>query len=66
VPSSGRIRLLTKDGGAQPIYTLKMKASRLADVGQMASLMNLAVEAGGTQLSQSLTFRTRGSTLLYP
>jgi subtilisin family serine protease len=66
VPSSGRIRLLTKDGGAQPIYTLKMKASQLADVGQMASLMNLAVAAGGTQLSQSLTFRTKGSTLIYP
>ena len=66
VPSAGSVRLTTKSAGAQPIYTLKIRASNLSGMAAINPLMNLGVQVGGIQLSQSLPCRAKGSTLLYP
>jgi hypothetical protein len=66
VPSAGDVRLTTKSNGAQPLYALKIKASRLSGMRSLSSLMNLGIQIGSAQLSQSLTFRAKGSTLVYP
>ena len=66
VPSTGSVRLTTKSAGAQPIYTLKIRASNLSGMTAFNPLMNLGVQVGGIQLSQSLPCRPKGNTLLYP
>lgn len=66
VPSAGSVRLTSRSSGEQPVYRLKMKASHLSDMSSLQTLMNLGVQVGGAQLSQSLTLRIKGSTLMYP
>jgi hypothetical protein len=66
VPSSGSVRVSSHSSGEQPVYRLKIKASRLSSMDSMQTTMNLGIQVGGTQLSQSLNFRSKGSTLIYP
>ncbi len=66
VPATGLVRVTAKRSGGQAIYTLKVKASNLSGMTALASMMNLAVQIGDAQLSQSLPFRAKGSTLVYP
>ena len=66
VPVTGNVRVTTKGSGSSSTYTLKIKASNLAGMTAIDPLMSLAVQVGGAQLSQSLPFRAKGSTLLYP
>lgn len=66
VPASGSVRLSAKGSGDQPLYSIRIKALRLSGMTSMQTLMNLTLRVGNVQLSQSLTFRPRGETLLYP
>lgn len=66
VPSSGSVRLSAKGGSEQAIYSLKVKATQLEGMDRLDALMNLSVRVGDVQLSQSLSFREKGTTLLYP
>jgi len=66
VPSLGSMRVSTKRSGDQPVYRLRIKAKDLSNMSGLDTVMNLAVQVGGAQLSQSLTFRTKGGTLIYP
>jgi Subtilase family/Bacterial Ig domain len=66
VPANGSVRLSAKGRGDQPLYSLKIKALRLSGMISLPTLMNLDLQVGSVQLSQSLTFRPRGSALLYP
>lgn len=65
VPSAGNVRVTTKRGGGQLIYSLKIKASALHGSALDPS-MSLNVQVGGALLSQSLPFRAKGTSLLYP
>jgi subtilisin family serine protease len=65
VPAIGSVRVSAKSSRDQAIYTLKIKASNLNGM-QPQTLMNLAVQVGAAQLSQSLSFRSHGPTLMYP
>ena len=66
IPSAGSVRMAARSAGDQPVYSLKIKAAHLSAMKSLDRLMNLTVSAGGAQLSQSLTFRPRGSALMYP
>jgi len=66
VPSAGSVRMAARSSGEQPTYSLKIKASHLSTMNSLDTLMDLAIRAGGAQLSQSLTFRPRASALMYP
>lgn len=66
IPTAGSVRMNANRVGDPPLYRLKIKASRLNGMSGAQSLMNLGLQVGGVQLSQSLTFRAKGSTLLYP
>jgi hypothetical protein len=67
VPAAGNVRLVVKETGAQPLYQLRVKASKLDGMGAMVTQMNLTVEVGSDVLSLSLTLRPKNQTLLvYP
>jgi hypothetical protein len=65
VPAIGSVRVSTRSGRDQTVYTLKIKATNLSGMRPQA-LMNLGLQIGDSQLSQSLAFRGRGPTLMYP
>jgi hypothetical protein len=67
VPEGGKVRLVLKETGTQPIYALRIKASNLDGMEGTASTMNLSVQVGEHLLSQSITFRQKTPTLfVYP
>lgn len=66
VPDVGSVRITAKASAKQAIYSFKLKASNLSGMTALASQMNLAIQVGDAQLSQSLPFRVKGSTLVYP
>lgn len=67
VPDAGNVRMVLKESGAQPIFGLRLKASKLENMGAMSTSMNLSVQVGPHVLSQSLLFRAKKPTLLvYP
>jgi hypothetical protein len=67
VPDSGKVRLVLKKTGTQPVYELRIKASQLDGMVGVTTTMNLSVQIGEHLLSQSITFREKTPTLLvYP
>jgi len=66
VPAVGSVRVSAARSGAAPTYAIKIKASNLSGMTALDPLMSLAIQVGTAQLSQSLSFRARGATLLYP
>jgi thermitase len=66
VPTVGSVRITAKPSGDQAIYSFKLKASNLSGMTALSPQMNLAVQVGDAQLSQSLPFRAKGTTLIYP
>jgi len=66
VPSAGSIRMIGTRSGTQPLYSLKIKATNLGRMSSLQSLMNLSLQVGDAQLSQSLSFRAKGAGLIYP
>jgi hypothetical protein len=67
VPDTGSVRLVLKKTGAQPVYQLRVKASKLGSMGGMTTTMNLNIQVGTHLLSQSIIFRPKKPTLLvYP
>lgn len=66
IPAIGSVRLTSKSSGAQPVYSLKIKAANLSGMSALDPQMSLAVQVGAAQLSQSLPCRSKGTTLLYP
>ena len=66
VPSAGSIRVIGRRSGVQPLYSLKIKATHLGRMSSLQSLMNLTFQVGDVLLSESLTFRPKGVSLIYP
>lgn len=66
VPSGGNVRLVVKPAKSVPVYKLRLSASQLSTMSGTDSIMDLTVQVGTTVLSQSLTFRQKGSKLVYP
>ena len=66
VPTAGSIRMIGRRSGTQPLYSLKIKATHLGRMISLQSLMNLTLQVGDVQLSQSLTFRPKAASLIYP
>ena len=66
VPSAGSVRMATRSSGDQPVYSLKVRASHLTGMNSLQDADEFAVNAAGAQLSQSVTFRRKGSALMYP
>jgi subtilisin family serine protease len=66
VPAGGSVRLSTNGSSDQPLYSLRIRALRLSGMTSLQALMNLTLQVGSVQLSQSLAFRPRGATLLSP
>jgi subtilisin family serine protease len=67
VPAEGTVRVTAIDCGDQSLYMLKIKARNLDGMTSQQPLMNLALDIGGAQLSQSLPFRAKATgTLVYP
>lgn len=67
VPSAGSVRISVKPTGAQPIYKLAVKATKLQGMGSVDAIMNLSVQVGSDLLSQGLTLRPkRADLLVYP
>ncbi len=65
VPGVGSVRLTSNSSGAQPVYSLKIKAANLDGI-TLDPQMSLAIQVGAVQLSQSLPCRAKGTTLVYP
>jgi hypothetical protein len=66
VPTAGSVRLTAKGTGVQPLYALKIRASKLTGMSGLDAQMSLGVSIGGIQLSQSLPCRHKGSAMVYP
>ncbi|MDX2168632.1 MAG: S8 family serine peptidase [Deltaproteobacteria bacterium] len=66
VPAVGSVRITAKPSGDQAIYAFKLKASNLTGMTALDPQMSLTVQVGDAQLSQSLPFRPKGTTLIYP